>query len=127
MNRTSLLVGVIGLMMMVAPVAGQGVPQTGTIFRVDPVTVATGFRASKVVGAAVVNDKGDAIGKIDDVIISSDGKAPYAVLSVGGFLGVGTHLVLVRYQDLNFANNKVTLVGATKETLGGLPEFKYAG
>ena len=37
------------------------------------------------------------------------------------------HLVLVRYQDLDFANNKVTLVGATKETLGSLPEFKYAG
>jgi len=128
MNRTSLLVaGFLGAALLAGPGFSQGTPQTITVFRVDPVTVATGYRASKVVGATVVNDKGDSIGKIDDVIISPDGKAPYAVLSVGGFLGVSSRLVIVRYQDLSFANNKVTLAGATKEILGALPEFKYAG
>jgi len=109
------------------PAFAQGTPQTVTIFKVDPVTVATGYRATKVIGANVVNETGASIGKIDDVLISADGKAPYAVLSVGGFLGVGSRLVLVRYQDLNFANNKVTLNGATKDNLAALPEFKYAG
>jgi hypothetical protein len=109
------------------PAFAQGTPQTVAIFKVDPASVATGFRASKVIGSNVVNETGASIGKIDDVIISPDGKAPYAVLSVGGFLGVGSRLVLVRYQDLNFANNKVTLNGATKDNLTALPEFKYAG
>jgi hypothetical protein len=117
----------LGAATLTSPVVGQGTPQSVTIFRVDPVGVASGYRASKVIGANVLNDRGDGIGKIDDVIISSDGKAPYAVLSVGGFLGVGSRLVLVRYQDLNFANNKVTLAGASKEQLMALPEFKYAG
>ena len=63
MNRTSsLLAGFVGLIMIVGPAAGQGVPQTGTIFRVDPVAVATGFRASKIIGATVVNELGDNIG-----------------------------------------------------------------
>ncbi len=46
------------------------------------------------------------IGKIDDLLVSSDGKQPYAVLSIGGFLGVGTHLVVVPYETLKFAEKK---------------------
>jgi PRC-barrel domain protein len=40
----------------------------------------------KVIGSAVVNDKNETIGKIDDLLVSLDGKQPYAVLSIGGFL-----------------------------------------
>src|ERR1700733_5585431 len=110
MIRTSMMMAAVllGSALLVGPAFGQGTPQTITVFRVDPSTIATGYRASKVIGATVVNDKGDAIGKIDDVFISPDGKAPYAVLAVGGFLGVGSRLVIVRYQDLSFAANKVT-------------------
>jgi hypothetical protein len=32
----------------------------------------------------------------------------------------------VPYDTLNFADNKVTLLGGTKEGLKMLPEFKYA-
>ena len=58
--------------------------------------------------------------------MSSDGKRPYAVLSIGGFLGMGTHLVVVPYDTLKFTDNKVTLPGGTKAGLTMLPEFKYA-
>lgn len=105
---------------------GQGTPQTVGIARVDPATLATGFRASKVVGAAVTNAAGDSIGKIDDLIVSSDGKAAYAILSVGGFLGMGTHLVPIRYEDLRISSDKIALPGGTKEQLTTLPEFEYA-
>ena len=70
---------------------------------------------SKVIGSSVVNDANETIGKIDDILVSSDGKQPYAVLSIGGFLGMGTHLVVVPYDTLKFADNKVTLPGGTKE------------
>ena len=40
---------------------------------------------------------------------------PYAVLSIGGFLGMGSHLVVVPYDSLKFADNKVVLPGGTKE------------
>jgi len=128
MNRVALFAAVmLGTAVVAGPAFAQGTPQTVAIFKVDPASVATGFRASKVIGGTVLNETGASIGKVDDIIISADGKAPYAVLSVGGFLGVGSKLVLVRYQDLNFANNKITLNGATKEQLTALPEFKYAG
>ena len=88
--------------------------------------LAAGYRASKVIGSSVVNDKNETIGKIDDLLVSLDGKQPYAVLSIGGFLALGTHLVVVPYDSLRFADNKMILPGGTKEGLRRLPEFKYA-
>ena len=88
--------------------------------------LSAGYRSSKVVGSSVVNDAKETIGKIDDLLVSRDGKQPYAVLSIGGFLGMGTHLVMVPYDTLKFAGDQVILPGGTKEGLKMLPEFKYA-
>jgi hypothetical protein len=68
--------------------------------------LAAGYRASKVIGSSVVNDANETINKIDDLLVSSDGKQPYAVLSIGGFLGVGTDLVVVPYDTLKCAEKK---------------------
>jgi len=51
---------------------------------------------------------------------------PFAVLAVGGFLGVGTKLVVVPYSALEVRNKQMVLPGATKETLKALPEFTYS-
>jgi hypothetical protein len=90
------------------------------------VKLQTGYRASKVIGSSVVNEANETIGKIDDLLVSPDGKDPYAILSIGGFLGMGSHYVAVRYDALKFADKKVLLPGGTKDTLKLLPEFKYA-
>ena len=76
--------------------------------------------------AASPNDPNETIGKIDDLLVSPDGKQPYVVLSIGGFLGMGSHLVVVPYAALKFADKKVMLPGGTKEGLKMLPEFKHA-
>lgn len=107
-------------------VLAQGAPQTVQLTKVDVVKVATGFRASKVIGASVVNEANDTVGKIDDIIIGQDGKSPFVVLSVGGFLGVGTKLIVLPYEQLRTMDSKVVLPGATKDALKNLPEFKYA-
>jgi len=102
----------------------QGAPQT--VQQVNVVNVSIGFRASKIIGATVVNEANDTVGKVDDLIIGSDGKAPIAVLSVGGFLGVGNKYVAVPYDQLKTTGDKIMMSGATKEALKLLPEFKYA-
>ena len=88
--------------------------------------LSAGYRASKVIGSSVVNDAHEFIGKIDDLLVSVDGKEPYAVLSIGGFLGIGTRLVVVPYDTLQFGEKQVMFSGGTKEGLKMLPEFKYA-
>jgi sporulation protein YlmC with PRC-barrel domain len=104
----------------------QGTPQTVQLTKVDVVKVATGFRASKVIGSSVYNDAGDTVGKIDDVIIGEGGKDPFVVLSVGGFLGIGDKLVVLPYAQLKTMDHKIVMPGATKEALKDLPTFKYA-
>jgi len=108
-----------------APAHAQGVPQTVQLAKVDVIKTATGYRASKVIGGAVINEANEAVGKIDDIIIGTD-KMPYLVVSVGGFLGVGNKLVVLPYEALRMDDKKLTLPGATKDALKNLPEFNYA-
>src|ERR1700745_2781788 len=109
------------------PAFSQGAPQTVTLMKVDPQTLATGYRTSKVVGSTVVNEANDTVGTIDDLIVTPGGQTPYAVLSVGGFLGLGTKYVVVPFTALKVVDKKMVLPGGTKDALKALPEFKYAG
>lgn len=117
---------VIGALALSNPAVAQTTMQTVELAKVDVQTLSAGFRASKVISTQVLNDKGEAIGTIDDLLVSADGRQPYAVISVGGFLGLGTHLIVVPYYSLKFADKKASLPGATKDSLKMLPEFKYA-
>jgi sporulation protein YlmC with PRC-barrel domain len=107
------------------PAFAQGTPQTISLVRVDVKSLETGYRTSKVVGASVTNEAGETIGKIDDLIVTPNDKIPYAVISVGGFLGVGTRYVVVPYTSLDIREKSMLLRGATKDSLKALPEFKY--
>jgi sporulation protein YlmC with PRC-barrel domain len=94
--------------------------------KIDPQSLATGYRTSKMVGSSVVNEANENIGTIDDLIVTPSEKVPFAVLSVGGFLGMGSKLVVVPYSSLQVRDKKMVLPGATRESLKSLPEFKYS-
>jgi hypothetical protein len=119
----------VGAALIAAPISepalSQGTPQTVTIMKVDPSSLTTGYRTSKVVGSTVVNEANENVGTIDDLIVTPSEKVPFAVLSVGGFLGMGTKYVVVPYNSLKVHDKKMMLPGATKESLKALPEFKY--
>jgi hypothetical protein len=114
------------MVLLSGPAAAQGATQTVEVAKVDVQKLSAGYRASKVIGSSVLNDANEAIGKIDDLLVSTDGKAPYAVLSIGGFLGMDSHLIVVPHDSLNLIDNKIVLPGGTKDSLKMLPEFKYA-
>jgi hypothetical protein len=108
--------------------APSGTGATTGALAVDSSALRSGRRASKVIGSAVYNENNESIGEIDDILIPPGGSAPVAVISVGGFLGIGAKLVAVPYDRLNMAansNGRWTLAGATKESLGSLPTFTY--
>jgi hypothetical protein len=105
----------------------QGVPQTAGVVKVDPATIATGYRTSKMVGSTIVDDANEDVGTIDDLIVTPGEKVPFAVLSVGGFLGVGSKYVVVPFSAPQVKDKThMILPGATKDSLKALPEFKYA-
>jgi hypothetical protein len=90
-----------------------------------------GMRASKVIGSSVYNDHNEKVGSIDDVVIGND-KTLNAVVSVGGFLGMGSKMVEVPFDKLQFGNekgssdNRVVMPGVTKESLTSMPDYHYA-
>jgi len=59
----------------------------------------------------------------DDILVTREGKERYAVRSIGGFLGIGTRLVVVRYDSLKFVD---VLPGGSKDGLEMLPAFEYS-
>jgi len=125
-NNVVCSAAIIGMIFLATHANAQGVPQSVEITKVDVKTVAAGYRASKVIGSSVINEENQTIGKIDDLLVTRDGKEPYAVLSVGGFLSMGTRLVVIRYDSLKFADNKIVLPGGTKDGLKMLPAFQYS-
>jgi hypothetical protein len=98
------------------------------VLLVDVVAVADGVRASELKGKAVYNQSNEHIGSLDDLIIGKD-RVLFAILQVGGFLGLGSHYVAVPYDALQIggAPLKVVLPNATKKELKSLPEFEYRG
>jgi sporulation protein YlmC with PRC-barrel domain len=107
-----------------APVAGA-VPLGLTIEQ--KMVLLKGWRASKLIGASVYNDQNKRVGKIEDMIVSPDGKMSVAVIDVGGFLGIGKHRVAIPVDEFaDIQAKKLVLPGATKEALKELPEFRYA-
>jgi hypothetical protein len=107
------------------PAFSQGTPQTMSLMKVDPQSLATGYRTSRVVGSTVINEANETVGTIDDLIVTPGEKVPFAVLSVGGFLSMGTKYVVAPYSSLEVNDKRMMLRGATKDSLKGLPEFKY--
>lgn len=86
-------------------------------------------RASEFIGEDVTNGKGEKVGSVDDLIVSQGDHVLYAVLSVGGILGIGDKLVAVRFEELEIGAKDVDgliLYDTTKEKLKAQPAFHYA-
>jgi len=69
------------------------------------------WRASKVVGLSVYNDKNESLGSINDILMDKNGSIKAVVLGVGGFLGVGEHLVAVPFDKVKFVTEPVAYTG----------------
>jgi hypothetical protein len=63
------------------------------------------WRASKLDGVDVYNDRNEKIGDISEVLLDREGKVEAVVIGVGGFLGVGEHSVAVPFNALQWQMN----------------------
>jgi hypothetical protein len=95
------------------------------ILKVDVKVVAEGLRASLVIGSYVYNEADENIGFVDDLMIDDERRVGYAILAVGGFLGLGNHLVAVPFDSLETGEDRLYLPNATREELKQLPKFEY--
>jgi len=79
----------------------------------------------EVVGRKVVNGQGENLGKVEEVMIDAmPGRIAYAVLSFGGFLGVGDKLFAVPWKALNYdPQQQAFVINADKKVLEKAPGF----
>lgn len=87
------------------------------------------WRASKVVGLNVYNSSNESLGSINDLLTDQSGNIKAVVVGVGGFLGVGEHLVAVPYDKIKFVNEPVVTaaaVGAPNGTSSGMSSTRPA-
>ena len=81
--------------------------------------------ADSLSGNKVVNREGDDLGKIEDLMIDvGGGEIRYAVLSFGGFLGMGDKLFAIPWDSLALdTENKRFLLNVEKDKLKDAPGF----
>jgi sporulation protein YlmC with PRC-barrel domain len=110
--------------------------QTATPGATPPATSATPAPAAaeppavqgrSLVGMKVQTEDNTHIGRINNVVVNKDGHVDYAVVKVGGFLGLGSKKVTVAWNDLRIDEQRgVVRIGKTKDQLMSEPEFREA-
>lgn len=100
--------------------------QTVEVLKVDVTAVAQGYRVSSLLGRDVVNEQNEEIGEIDDFIIGRD-RVLFVILEVGGFLGIGAHLVAMPASaiDMETVKGKIRIKSASRSQLQKMPQFNY--
>jgi sporulation protein YlmC with PRC-barrel domain len=117
--------GLIGSTMLASAAFAQTPSPTPSTTAAAPVTASDSsfngnWRASKVVGLNVYNANNDSLGSINDLLTDQSGNIKAVVVGVGGFLGVGEHLVAVPFDKIKFSTTPVvTNTAAAPSTSSG--------
>ena len=84
-----------------------------------------GMKAQELIGREVVNASGKDIGEIDDIVVSDQDQEIYAVIGVGGFLGLGGKNVAIPFEQLRLGAENVILMSERSESdLKEMPAYK---
>ena len=83
------------------------------------------IRATTVKGTDVYNGEGEHLGSIDDIVIGKrDGHAEYAIMSFGGFLGMGEKFHPLPWESLTYDTDRGGyVVNVSREQLEGAPNY----
>ena len=117
--------------LLLTPSVGQSWAQTAGetklgVTVIELAEVVKGWSARKqLLGETVYNDKNEKIGTIEDIIITPERSISYAIVSSGGFLGIGSHDVAIPATQFHLSNDRIVLPGATKEKVREMPVFEY--
>ena len=107
-----------------AQVAGS---QTLGITVQESTAILGGWSIKKsILNKPVVNENGDRVGVIYDIIVAPDKSVSFAIVAASQFAGVSHHDVAIPIEQLDIVGGKIVLAGGTKAAIKALPEFEYA-
>ena len=124
--RNACISTLVAATVLVAAGSSLSLAQEQVLVSANVAEVQRGYRTTKLWGKTVWNDRNERIGTIPDVVIGQD-DVPFVILEVGGFLGLGAHMVAVPFKTLKIdeAGRKIVLPGATRHALKNFPEFRF--
>lgn len=101
---------------------------TTDIFNTE-VWAPTSWRASEAIGQTVYNRSNESIGEIEELLIDSSGRVKAAIVSVGGFLGMGERNVSVNYSAFEMTRDndgkaRLVVPNLNAANLKSAPEYK---
>jgi sporulation protein YlmC with PRC-barrel domain len=94
----------------------KAAPSTGSV---SSVSYNGNWRTSKVVGLNVYNEQNENVGSINDLLMDKSGNVKAAVISVGGFLGMGSRYVAIAFDKIKFSDQPVAYTGASNAPAPG--------
>jgi sporulation protein YlmC with PRC-barrel domain len=85
--------------------------------------------ADNLLGANVYDINDENIGSVSDIVMGAEGQAEYAVIDIGGFLGLGTHTVAIGFDEMQVLHDEGwadlrVYVDASQEELENMPEYE---
>src|SRR3954468_3189733 len=114
-----LTAGLVGTALLATAAFAQSPTATSDRANTAPAAASTSsasfqgdWRTSKVVGLSVYNDNNESLGSINDLLTDKSGNIKAVVIGVGGFLGVGEHLVAIPWDKIKFVDQPVAYSGA---------------
>jgi len=84
------------------------------------------MRAEEIIGSDIRNLKNEDLGEIEDILLATDrDETSYAIVSHGGFLGLGEKQIAVPMRTLKVTEDKdVFVLDISEEQLEGAPSFE---
>lgn len=110
------------------PPATMSAPSTAAMPAPDSIISqqkANELRANTLIGMRVRNTESENLGKINDLLFDEKGAIQAAVVSVGGFLGIGDKLVAVPWSNVKLeGDGRSALLAMSKDQLKAAAPFK---
>jgi len=80
--------------------------------------------AAELIGSDVYGPNNEAVGEIEDIIIGSANQPGYAVISFGGFLGLGEEQVAVPLSSIRISADDYLFVTFDRARLEAAPKIR---
>lgn len=129
--KKTLLIAALGLAVSAmaatpaaTPVAGS-TPVSLTITEASQVALGWSVKKS-LLGKTVYNEKGEKVGKVEDLIVAPDKNVSYVIVGAGGFIGMGRHDVAIAVTQIQEQGGRLVMAGATPDSIKAMAAFEYA-
>ncbi|MGD9818561.1 MAG: PRC-barrel domain-containing protein [Desulfomonilaceae bacterium] len=103
----------------------KSLTSTGQLKAGDATVMEHADRISKILGKKVITQKGEDLGKIEDIALSKDACLEHIILAPGGLLGTGERLIPIPWKAIKTSAQADTIiVDMDKSQLEQAPNFE---